>query len=68
MNTIPLLKDKNELDNSTPLGLPRLVIHEGDATPGCTCDRWGHPCARCDEHKQQPQHAQVTPKAEKRRE
>ena len=23
------------------------------ATIGCRCDRWGHPCVDCDEHKVQ---------------
>jgi hypothetical protein len=25
-----------------------------EAVAGCNCDRWGHPCPRCDERKVQP--------------
>jgi len=53
MNTILLLKENAEPIDSISLKLRRLSRHEDDAKPGCTCDRWGHPCADCVELKPQ---------------
>jgi hypothetical protein len=44
MNAILLLKENTEPMASVDSNLPRVTLHQGDATPGCTCDRWGHPC------------------------
>ena len=24
-----------------------VTVRESEARPGCSCDRWGHPCAGC---------------------
>jgi hypothetical protein len=47
MKTILLLKEKSEAANAIPSNLPRLTTKERDATPDCTSDHWGHPCADC---------------------
>lgn len=44
MNAIMLLKENPEPVTSADSNLPRVILHEGDSTPGCTCDHWGHPC------------------------
>jgi len=53
MNTILLLKENAEPTDSISFKMRPLTKHEDDATPGCTCDRWGHPCADCVEPKPQ---------------
>jgi hypothetical protein len=55
MKTILLLKEKSEAANAIPSNLPRLTTKERDATPGCTSDRWGHPCSDWVEPKRQGQ-------------
>lgn len=42
-NTILLLKENAEPTDWISFKLRSLTRLEGDATPGCTCDRWGHP-------------------------
>lgn len=27
-------------------------VREPEAVAGCNCDRWGHPCPGCTDHKQ----------------
>jgi hypothetical protein len=51
MKTILLLKEKSEAANAIHANLPRLTTKERHATPGYTCDRWGHPCADCLDRK-----------------
>jgi hypothetical protein len=51
MKTILLLKEKSEAANTIHSNLPRLTTKERDATPGRTCDHWGHPCADCLDRK-----------------
>ena len=51
MNTIPLLKENTDPTHTISSKLRHVTIHEGEATPGCTCDRWGHPCPDCCERK-----------------
>ena len=53
MTTILLLKEKTEPKDLVSRDPLRLATHAGDAMPGCTCDRWGHPCADCVELKPQ---------------
>jgi len=53
LKTILLLKENTEPTEPISSGLWRLPLREADATPGCTCDRWGHPCADCVESKPQ---------------
>jgi hypothetical protein len=53
MNTILLLKENAEPTDSISFKLRPVTRQEGDATPGCTCDRWGHPCASRVEGKPQ---------------
>jgi hypothetical protein len=38
------------LQNAGPTETP---VRETEAVAGCNCDRWGHPCPRCDEPKAQ---------------
>jgi hypothetical protein len=33
--------------------LGETTVRKPEAVAGCTCDRWGHPCAACTEHKVQ---------------
>ena len=47
MKAILLLKENAEADKSIFFDWPPLMIAEGDAKIGCTCDRWGHPCPNC---------------------
>jgi hypothetical protein len=51
VKTILLLKEKTEAANAIRSNLPRLATKERDAIPGCTSDRWGHPCADCLDRK-----------------
>lgn len=44
MNAVLLLKEKIAPIASVASNPPCVMLHEGDSTPGCTCDRWGHPC------------------------
>ena len=30
-----------------------VKVRETEAVAGCNCDRWGHPCPRCDEREVQ---------------
>ncbi len=53
MNTTLVLEEKTEPADRVPRDLLRRRINEDDATPGCTCDRWGHPCPGCVEPKPQ---------------
>ena len=53
MNTILLLKQKTEPTDLVPRDPLRFATRADDATPGCTCDRWGHPCDDCVELKPQ---------------
>jgi hypothetical protein len=32
----------------------KVTVRPSEGTPGCNCDRWGHPCPGCDERKVQP--------------
>ena len=43
MKTMLLLTERAEPANAVSSNVPPVTIHEGDATLGCTCDRWGHP-------------------------
>ena len=45
MNAILLLKEKAEPTDRVSHDLKQPTRDDDDATPGCTCDRWGHPCA-----------------------
>ena len=54
MNTILFLEEKSESADRVSRALQSPTRHEGDATPGCTCDRWGHPRPDCVEPKPQP--------------
>ena len=51
MKTILLLKENTEPTEPISSKLWRLRGHKADATPGRTCDRWGHPCPDCVEQK-----------------
>jgi hypothetical protein len=42
MTAILLLEEKSEAVKQ--IDWPRMLRQPDDATPGCTCDRWGHPC------------------------
>ena len=44
---ILLLNQNTEPSDPISSKLRRLTIHDDAATPGCTCDRWGHPCDDC---------------------
>ena len=55
MTTILLLKEKTEPKDLVSRDPLRLATHAGDAMPGCTCDRWGHPCDDCVELEPQAQ-------------
>ena len=59
MKTILLLHDKGgspkpRLQN---VGGSKLTQRRSEGTPGCNCDRWGHPSLDCVEH-----HVQLRPK------
>ena len=43
MKTMLLLTERAEPANPVSSNVPPVTIHEGDATLGCSCDRWGHP-------------------------
>ena len=45
MNTILLLEEKTDPADRVCRDPLRPTNHEDAAAPGCTCDRWGHPCA-----------------------
>jgi hypothetical protein len=56
MKTTLLLNDESRratlmLQN---IALAKVTLRETEAVAGCNCDRWGHPCPRCDEPKVQP--------------
>jgi hypothetical protein len=51
MNTILLLKENTQPTDSISFKSRPLTRHEDAAVPGCTCDRWGHPCPGCVESK-----------------
>jgi hypothetical protein len=56
MKTTLLLNDESRraklmLQNIAPT---KVILRETEAVAGCNCDRWGHPCPRCDERKVQP--------------
>jgi len=56
METILLLNDKS---GSGKLGLPnvassKVTVRPSEGSPGCNCDRWGHPCPYCVERDVQP--------------
>ena len=53
MNTILLLEEKTKPAERVRRDPLRAMSYEDEATPGCTCDRWGHPCAGCVEVKPQ---------------
>jgi len=31
--------------------ITKVILRRTIAVAGCNCDRWGHPCSDCDEHK-----------------
>jgi len=56
MTTILFLNDKS---GSGKPGLPnvassKVTVHPSEGSPGCNCDRWGHPCPDCVERNVQP--------------
>jgi hypothetical protein len=56
MKTILLLNDeiapaRPQLANLAP---GPMTARESEGTPGCNCDRWGHPCPGCVERNVQP--------------
>jgi hypothetical protein len=56
MKTTLLLNDETK---PTKLALQDLaptkfILRETEAVAGCNCDRWGHPCAGCNDPKAQP--------------
>lgn len=53
MKTTFLLKDENtqvKLMLQDPIHT-KGFLSETEAVAGCNCDRWGHPCAGCLDHK-----------------
>jgi hypothetical protein len=62
MKTILLLNESTEPpDVAIPI-LPEIRKDPDEPYADCTCDRWGHPCARCNENESQqvrsaPRHA-----------
>ena len=57
MKPIPLLHDesgsaKPRLQN---VAASKVTQRPSEGTPGCTCDRWGHPSPDCVEHNVQVQ-------------
>jgi hypothetical protein len=53
MSTILLLEEKTKPADRVARDLVHPARHAGNATPGCTCDRWGHPCPDCVEPRPQ---------------
>jgi len=53
MSTILLLEEKTKPADRVARDLVHPTRYAGDATLGCTCDRWGHPCLDCAEPKPQ---------------
>ena len=55
MKTILLLKETVEEEASDFVNWPPLFLLEDATSPGCTCDRWGHPYpnSRADKPKTQ---------------
>jgi hypothetical protein len=56
MKTILLLNDKSgsgkpKLQN---LAGTKVTARASEGSPGCNCDRWGHPCPGCVERNVQP--------------
>lgn len=54
MNTILLLDEKTKPADRVSRELVRTTRRASEAIPGCTCDRWGHPCPDCVEPKLRP--------------
>jgi len=55
MKTILLLNDKSgsgkpKLQN---LAGTKVTARASEGSPGCNCDRWGHPCTECVERNTQ---------------
>jgi hypothetical protein len=61
MQTMPLLNDSTEPAELVIPILPDIRKDPNEPYAGCTCDRWGHPCAHCDENKAQSRPAAVMP-------
>ena len=57
MKTALLLHDQNGLPNprSQNVAGGKVTQRPSEGTPGCTCDRWGHPSPDCVEHNVQVQ-------------
>jgi hypothetical protein len=67
MKTTLLLNDETRpaklmLQN---IATTKVIVREAEAVAGCNCDRWGHPCVGCNEHKVQPKAEFPIPSAAK---
>ena len=52
MRTILLLHDESESPKPRLQNVAgsKVTQHPREGTPGCSCDRWGHPFPDCIEH------------------
>jgi hypothetical protein len=57
MKMTPLLSDKPETASLMLKGVAsgELQVRQSQERAGCNCDRWGHPCSGCVEHKIRPE-------------
>jgi hypothetical protein len=56
MKAILLLNDETAPPRSRLQNVAggKVTVRPSEGTPGCNCDRWGHPCPNCVEYKVQP--------------
>lgn len=53
MRTIPLIEDTKSQTKLMLQNPPHAkeFVRETDMVAGATCDRWGHPCGGCVDHR-----------------
>jgi hypothetical protein len=56
MKTTLLLNDESRRAKLMLQNVARtkVTLRETVAVAGCNCDRWGHPCPRCDQRNVEP--------------
>jgi hypothetical protein len=56
MTTILFLNDKSGSDKARLQNVAgsKVIVHPSEGSPGCNCDRWGHPPPNCVERNVQP--------------